>query len=77
MAKYQSNKEKMLNAVLLNEKLMKAGEYEPADFSSFDVALVSDNPVVQTVARIIQSHSQGGTETSIYNEILDYLKKKL
>jgi hypothetical protein len=77
MATYQSNREKMLNAVLLNDKLRKFGGYEPKDFATFDAALISENYVVQTVARIIQSHRDGNNPKSIYTEITDFLKKKV
>lgn len=75
MIGYQTNKDKILNAVLLNKALMKMGEYDEKDFATFDQALVSLNPIVRTVARIIQGHSNGNTSKNIYNEITDYLKK--
>lgn len=75
MTGYKTNKDKMLSAVLLNKKLMEYGDYSEKDFATFDQALVSQNPVVRTVARIIQGHSDGNTSKNIYNEITDYLKK--
>lgn len=74
---YNTNKDKILTAVLLNQHLMKAGEYDEKDFPTFDQALVSSNPVVRTVARIIQGKSEGNSTKNIYNEITDYLKKTL
>lgn len=75
MTGYKTNKDKMLNAVLLNKTLMENGDYSEKDFATFDQALVSQNPIVRTVARIIQGHSDGNTTKNIYNEITDYLKK--
>ncbi len=75
MTGYKTNKDKMLNAVLLNKTLMETSGYCEKDFATFDQALVSQNPVVRTVARIIQGHSDGNTAKNIYNEITDYLKK--
>lgn len=72
---YKTNKDKMLNAVLLNKTLMETSDYSEKDFATFDQALVSQNPIVRTVARIIQGYSDGNTSKNIYNEITDYLKK--
>ena len=77
MTGYKTNKDKMLNAVLLNKTLMKTGDYSEKDFATFDQALVSHNPIVRTVARIILGHSNGNTSKNIYNEITDFLKKIL
>lgn len=77
MKGYQINKDKMLSAVLLNSHLMEVGGYSEKDFVTFDQALVSTNPTVRTVARIIQGHSEGNTSKYIYNQITDYLKKTL
>lgn len=77
MTGFKTNRDKMLTAVLMNEQLMQAGGYEEKDFVSFDQALVSENIVVRTVARIIQGHISGNTPKNIYNEITDYLKKKV
>lgn len=75
MIGYQSNRQKMLNAVLLNKRLMEYGGYEERDFASFDAALVSDNPIVRTVARIIQGRQDKNSPKNIYNEVADFLKK--
>ncbi len=74
MTGYKTNRDKMLNAVLLSDTLMKTGGYSEKDFATFDQALVSQNLIVRTVARIIQGHSDGNTSKNIYNEITDYLK---
>lgn len=75
MPSYKSNSDKVLQAVLLNEGLMKYGNYDERDCSSIDVALTSDNFVVHAVAQIISGHLHDGTEASIYREVADYLKQ--
>ena len=51
---YTPNKDKMLQAVLLNERLMKIGNYTPSEIGTIYSALDSDNCVINTVAQIIQ-----------------------
>lgn len=74
MPAYQTKDDKMLCAVLYDEKLMKLGRYAAEDFRSLDAALDSDNHVVQTVARIIRSHNDNATPAAIYKEIVSYLR---
>lgn len=80
MAKTNSAKrgDKMLEAVLLDEKLMKFGGYEPHECLSLDRALVSDNCIVSAVAKIIERTFETGSNTNeIYKEVSDYLKKTI
>lgn len=77
MAKYVTNSDKILSAVLLNEGLQKYGGYEAWQYPTIESALVSDNPIVHTVAQIISSNIQGGNEATIYREVTDYLKQNL
>lgn len=74
---YKTNEEKMLQAVLFDEKLMEYGEYTPDEFSSIYKAMSSDNCIVATVAKIIHKSQCNYNENEIYEEISDYLKKKL
>ena len=77
MAKTNSAKrgDKMLEAVLLDEKLMKLGGYEPHECLSLDRALVSDNCIVSAVAKIIErTFETGSNPNEIYKEVSDYLK---
>ena len=46
---YITNNEKMLQAVLLDERLMKFGGYSPADIGNIYQALDSDNYVINAV----------------------------
>lgn len=75
--KYVENYNKILEAVLLDEKLMDYAQYEPSEISSLDFALDSDNAVVNAVATIVQGLSEGMSEKEIYNTVNDLLKKKL
>ena len=80
MAKTNSAKrgDKMLEAVLLDEKLMKFGGYEPHECLSLDRALVSDNCIVSAVAKIIErTFETESNPNEIYKEVSDYLKKTI
>ena len=80
MAKTNSAKrgDKMLEAVLLDEKLMKFGGYEPQECLNLDRALVSDNCIVSAVAKIIErTFENGSNPNEIYKEVSDYLKKTI
>lgn len=74
---YISNNDKMLQAVLLNERLMTFGKYTPADIGSIYQALDSDNVVINTVAQIIKRTDEGATEKELWNEISKYLKDNI
>ena len=64
----------MLQAVLLNERLMKVGNYTAADIGTIYSALDSDN---YTVAQIIKRTEEGATERELWKEINDYLKRNV
>ncbi len=67
------NDNKMLQAVLLDENLMKFGNYTPADISTIEQALDSDNYVINAVAQIIKRTSEGASEKELWKEIDKYL----
>ena len=67
------NDNKMLQAVLLDENLMKFGNYTPADISTIERALDSDNYVINAVAQIIKRTSEGASEKELWKEIDKYL----
>lgn len=71
---YQSNKDKVLQAVLLDENLMKFGNYSELDIKSIYQAVDSENIVIATTAKIILRESEGASLNEIYNEISNYLK---
>ena len=67
----------MLRAVLLDKKLMDFGEYGPEEYKSLDQALASKNCIVCAVARIIESSRSNSTESEVYKEVSEYLKKTI
>lgn len=77
MAKYFTNGDKVLQAVLSDERLINQGDYNPADFDTITEALDSDNAVVCTVAKIIDGKEKNATDREIYNEVTNYLKSNL
>jgi len=74
---YISNNDKMLQAVLMNEQLMKTGNYTSAEIGTIYAALDSDNPVINAVAQIIKRSGEGATERELWKEINDYLKRNI
>ena len=71
------NYNKILEAVLLDEKLMEYAKYEPSEISSLEYALGSKNAIVSAVATIVEGLSEDMSEKEIYNTVNDLLKKKL
>lgn len=67
----------MLQAVLLNERLMKVGSYTQSDSGSLYAALDSDNYIINTVAQIIKRAGEGASERELWKEINDYLKRNV
>ena len=75
--RYNENYNKILEAVLLDEKLMEYAKYEPSEISSLEYALGSKNAIVSAVATIVDGLSEEMSEKDIYNTVNDLLKKKL
>ena len=75
--RYNDNYNKILEAILLDEKLMEYGQYEPSEISSLEYALGSENAIVSAVAAIVDGLSEDMSEKDIYNTVNDLLKKKL
>ena len=67
----------MLQAVLLNQRLMKVGNYTPADIGTLYTALNSDNYIINAVAQIIKRAGEGASERELWKEINDYLKRNV
>ena len=67
----------MLQAVLLNDRLMKVGGYTASDISSLYSALDSDNYIINTVAQIIKRVGEGASERELWKEVNDYLKRNV
>lgn len=74
---YITNKDKMLQAVLLDERLMKLGDYSASDVGNLYQALNSDNYVINVVAQIIKRVSEEATEGELWKEISKYLKENV
>ena len=53
MATHYSNGDRILQAVLANEKLAQWGDYKPTGDETLSDALVSTNPTIRAVAMII------------------------
>lgn len=74
---YETNNDKMLHAVLLNEQLMKFGEYKPSEIGNIYQALDSDNCVINAVAQIINRTDEGATDKELWKEVNEYLKRNV
>lgn len=77
MAKYFTNGDKILQAVLSNQRLCDYANYNSADFETITDALDSDNPIVCAVAKIIDRNERNLTEREIYNEVSNFLKQTI
>ena len=67
----------MLQAVLMNDRLMKVGGYTAADIGSLYSALDSDNYIINTVAQIIKRVGEGASDRELWKEVNDYLKRNV
>ena len=74
---YKRNDDKMLQAVLMDENLMKYGNYSAAEIGSIYQALDSDNYIISAVAQVIQRTSDGASEKELWKEINEYLKRNV
>lgn len=75
-----SNKDKMLNLVLSDDKLQSFYEYDVSRYTTIEDALLSDVPIVVAIAKIIQGVSLNPEKTGfkeIYNEIVHYLNESI
>lgn len=72
-----NNNDKMLYAVLMNERLMKFGNYKASDIGNIYQALDSDNYVINAVAQIISRTGEGANEKVLWKEINEYLKRNV
>ena len=74
---YKRNEDKMLQAVLMDERLMKYGNYSASQIGSIYQALDSDNYIINAVAQIIKRTGEGATEKELWKEIDEYLKRNV
>ena len=77
MSTYQTNDDKILQAVIADEQLVNFYGYNPNDYNSISDALYSDVAVIQAIAQIINRNEQKATEREIYNEVSNFLIKKI
>lgn len=77
MAKYYTNADRILQAVLVDSQLSNYAGYNPYDIDTISAALVSENMIVRAIAKIIDGNDRGLTEREIYNEVSNYLKNEL
>ena len=74
---YKRNEDKMLQAVLMDERLMKYGNYSASQIGSIYQALDSDNYIINAVAQTIKRTGEGATEKELWKEINEYLKRNV
>ena len=74
---YINNEDKMLHAVLMNERLMEFGNYELNEIGSIYQALDSENHVINAVAQIIKRTGEGASSNELWKEINEYLKRNV
>lgn len=77
MGKYLTNGDKILQAVLSDERLIDYANYSPSEYETISEALCSDNALVCSVAKIIDGKDNNLTDREIYIEITNYLKSNL
>lgn len=75
-----TNKERMLQMVLDDNKLQELYDYDKSDYEDFYTAINSDNIVVAVVARIIKNLNGSTTisdQKKIYLTIQNYINDNL
>ncbi len=77
MSTYQTNGDKILQAVIADEQLINFYGYNHDDFRSISDALDFDIVVIQAIAQIINRNEQKATEREIYNEVSNYLRANI
>lgn len=77
MSTYQTNSDKILQAVIADEQLVNFYGYNPDEYHLISDALDSDIAVIQAIAQIINRNEQKATEKEIYNEISNFLKSNI
>lgn len=75
-----NNNDKMLQLVLSDENLSSFYEFDPQEYETIQDALDSENPIVVSVAKIIDGingNSDKGTFKETYNEVVNYLNQNI
>lgn len=75
-----NNEDKMLRLVLSDNNLCSHYEYNVEEYSTIEEALLAENPVVVSIAKIIRG-IDGKTDKSlhkaVYTEVFNYLNSNL
>lgn len=69
--------DKMLQAVLSDERLRALGGYDDTGGITIDEALTSDNYIIRAVGLIIDRTKTGSSDTEIYREVSEFLKQNV
>ena len=77
MNEYETNGDKILQAVIADERLVNFYGYNPNDYNTVVDALDSDTAIIQAIAKIIFRNEQGATEKEIYNEVSNFLSSNV
>ncbi|MBO4574631.1 MAG: hypothetical protein J5708_04850 [Bacteroidales bacterium] len=77
MSTYQTNGDKILQAVISDERLVKFYDYNPDDYNTLSEALEADIPIIQAIAKIISGNEQKISEKEIYMEVSTFLKTNI
>jgi hypothetical protein len=75
-----NNEDKMLQLVLSDTNLSSAYDYNAEDFPTIDDALLSDNPIIVAVAKIIRGINEKedkSVQKEVYNEVFNYLNQNM
>jgi hypothetical protein len=77
MSTYQTNGDKILQAVINDEQLIRFYDYSPDDYNTIAEALDSDVAIIHAIAQIINCNEQKATDKEIYNEVSNFLKSNI
>lgn len=77
MRTYQTNSDKILQAVIADEQLINFYDYDPNNYRSIADALDSEIAVIQAIAMIINRNEQQATELEIYKEVNNFLQTNI
>ncbi|HOI27551.1 MAG TPA: hypothetical protein PKW49_06345 [Paludibacteraceae bacterium] len=74
-----TNSDKILQSVLSNPKIMELSHYQVKDDETIENVLYSEeeNVIARTIAKIVKGKDDGKKEKEIYDEINNYLFKKI
>lgn len=75
-----NNNDKMLKLVLSDKNLSTFYDFIPQEYPTIEEALNSENPIVVSVAKIIDSvngSSDKGIFKETYNDVVNYLNQNI